>query len=163
MNNKCENCGNEMSQDFRPEHPDYDEDDNLITIPAHYTDYKICAECAAKIADPCADTAKNVRGRSVKMIPQECKSNPTASGIIADYRLRDIKPANTQTVTQGIINIWYFAGQDIAAQLVMGDVMMTTPYIYRNTLHPQDIADDIYKSNSGDTTLAAISEINYNG
>ena len=61
MKYKCEICGKMEEQKLIPEHQGYDADDNLVTIPAHYAHYRICAACARQIPDPMADTASYLK------------------------------------------------------------------------------------------------------
>lgn len=82
-------------------------------------------------------------------------STVTASGIIRDYWLHDISPDEEYQVKQGILQIWHWNNQ-FAVRLMMGDIEMTSPFVYLNTLSPQVIADLVYENNGGDIVVAQL-------
>jgi hypothetical protein len=66
----------------------------------------------------------------------------TAAGIVQDYNRRGIKPDSTVEVRQGQLKLWIWCNQYIA-ELSINDLTIRGTGAYRNTLSPQDIADDL--------------------
>lgn len=69
--------------------------------------------------------------------------------------MRDIAPDETHQIKQGELRLWIWNNLYIG-ELVIGDIHLTSPYAFRNTTSPQDLADEIYKHNGGDVTIATV-------
>jgi len=82
----------------------------------------------------------------------------SATGIVRDYWLRDIAPYRIFATSKGALSLWVW-NNHFVGELAIGDLRLTVPYAYRNTASPEDIANDIFNHNEGDTTVEILSAI----
>jgi len=70
----------------------------------------------------------------------------TAAGIVQDYNRRGIKPDSIIEVNQGQLKLWIWCNRYIAESNI-NDLTIRGAESYRNTLNPQDIANDLLQEN----------------
>lgn len=89
------------------------------------------------------------------------KKIPSATGIVLDYRRRNILPDQTHQVADGTLRLWIWCNSYVAefwpgcpdGVLRPGQIQLTSPYYYLNLCHPEEIAVDLLESQGKDIAL----------
>lgn len=89
-----------------------------------------------RIATVCGAAADDLLGVS------ELREGITARAVVEDFLRRKIPADETHAVEQGELHEWNFCGR-LVGEIADGSIRYVGLYSYRNTISPQEMADDI--------------------
>lgn len=89
------------------------------------------------------------------------KKIPSATGIVLDYRRRNISPDQAHQIASGTLRLWIWCNSYVAefwpgcpdGVLRPGQIQLTSPYYYLNLCQPEEIAADLLESQGKDIAL----------